>query len=95
MCTAFVKYGKDYICGFNMDISAEAMDWQLLMDDSEPSCRSLDKPYVAGSDPKEFQHYVIDGFIVSDNIEVEDLSTINLGFKNSDHNPVTMQVTLK
>ena len=25
MCTAFVKYGKDYICGFNMDINEEAM----------------------------------------------------------------------
>ena len=33
MCTAFVKYGKDYICGFNMDINAGAMDWRLLMDD--------------------------------------------------------------
>ena len=25
MCTAFVKYGKDYICGFNMDINAGAI----------------------------------------------------------------------
>ena len=33
MCTAFVKYGKDYICGFNMDINAGAIDWRLLMDD--------------------------------------------------------------
>ena len=28
MCTAFVKYGKDYICGFNMDINAGAYDNQ-------------------------------------------------------------------
>ena len=33
MCTAFVRYGKDYICGFNMDINAEAMDWRLVMDE--------------------------------------------------------------
>ena len=34
MCMAFVKYGKDYICGFNMDINVEAMDWKLLMDEN-------------------------------------------------------------
>ena len=34
MCTAFVKYGKDYICCFNMDINEEAMDWKLLMDEN-------------------------------------------------------------
>ena len=33
MCTAFVKYGKDYICGFNMDINIAAFDWKLLMDE--------------------------------------------------------------
>ena len=91
----FPVLSEDYWAPGIIEESDFADHWQLLMDDSEPSCRSLDKPYVAGSDPKEFQHYVIDGFIVSDNIEVEDLSTINLGFKNSDHNPVTMQVTLK
>ncbi len=35
MCTAFVRYGDDYVCGFNMDISSEAMDWQLLMDEAQ------------------------------------------------------------
>ena len=33
MCTAFVRYGKDYICGFNMDINVGALNWRLLMDD--------------------------------------------------------------
>lgn len=35
MCTAFVRYGNDYICGFNMDINVEAFDWQLLMDEKQ------------------------------------------------------------
>lgn len=35
MCTAFVRYGRDYICGFNMDINAGAMDWRLLMDEDQ------------------------------------------------------------
>ena len=34
MCTAFVRYGKDYICGFNMDINVEAMNCELLMDEN-------------------------------------------------------------
>ena len=35
MCTAFVRYGEDAICGFNMDINVEAMNWELLMNESE------------------------------------------------------------
>ncbi len=35
MCTAFVRNGKDYICGFNMDVNADAFDWKLLMDEEE------------------------------------------------------------
>ena len=34
MCTAFVRNGHDYVCGFNMDINPEAFEWQLIMDDS-------------------------------------------------------------
>lgn len=34
MCTAFVRNGNDYICGFNMDINEDAFDWQLHMDES-------------------------------------------------------------
>lgn len=32
MCTAFVRNGNDYICGFNMDINAGTLDWKLFMD---------------------------------------------------------------
>lgn len=35
MCTAFVRYGSDTICGFNMDINVEAMNYELLMDDNQ------------------------------------------------------------
>ena len=35
VCTAFVRYGRDYICGFNMDINVEALDWRLYMDESQ------------------------------------------------------------
>ena len=68
--------------------------WQFLMDAAVPSCRSLDQPYV-GADKTNFQYYLIDGFIVSGNITVTSCQTQDLGFVNSDHNPVLLQLTLQ
>lgn len=68
--------------------------WTLLMDPSSPTCRSLDKAY-AGADLTSFQYYMIDGFIVSDNVEVKSLETKDMGFVYTDHNPVVMDVVLK
>lgn len=65
-----------------------------LMDTVFPSCRSLDQAY-AGADHGSFQYYIIDGFIVSDNIEVKQFGTQDLNFVNSDHNPVVMEFSLK
>ncbi len=56
-----------------------------------PSCRLADKPYVEG----ESFVITIDGFIVSDNISVSELQTIDAKFQYSDHNPVRMQFTLE
>ena len=69
-------------------------NWTLLMDDSAPTCRSLDKAY-AGADKDGFQFYMIDGFIVSGNIKVKKIKTKQLDFKNTDHNPVVMDIRLK
>lgn len=66
----------------------------FLMDTGVPSCRSLDRPY-AGADPDGFQYYMIDGFIVSDNLAVETMETLDLNFRYSDHNPLLLQVTLQ
>ena len=67
---------------------------QFLMDSSKPSCRSLDKPYK-GADASGFQYYIIDGFIISDNLKVESMETLDLDFVNSDHNPIQIKVTLQ
>ena len=66
----------------------------FVTDNSTPTCRSLDKPYE-GADPDNFQYYMIDGFIVSDNIQVDEVSTIDTKFENTDHNPIQMKFTLK
>jgi len=66
---------------------------EFYMDTTFPSCRSLDKAYE-GADADSFQYYIIDGFIVSDNVSVTSISTQNLEFANSDHNPVVLHATL-
>ena len=67
--------------------------WQFVMDNSTPTCRSLDKPYV-DADKDSFQYYMIDGFIISENIKVNEVKTKDYGFEHSDHNPVVVKLTL-
>lgn len=63
--------------------------WTFAADTVTPSARLLDKPYDGTN-----QHYVIDGFAVSPNITVNAVQTIDLAFRNSDHNPVKLSFTL-
>ena len=76
-----------------IDVEDFAPDFTLLMDPETPTCRSLDKPY-AGENPAGFQFYMIDGYIVSANVRVESVETVDCGFVNTDHNPVRLRVTL-
>jgi endonuclease/exonuclease/phosphatase family metal-dependent hydrolase len=80
-----------------IDVSTLADNYQTLMDNSVPSCRSLDQPLdtAESKDPADFQYYVIDGFLVSNNITVNSFSTQDLQFENSDHNPLLLNVTLQ
>ena len=56
-----------------------------------PTCRSTDIPYEKGVN----YTVVLDGFIVSDNIEVTEVVNIDNDFTFSDHNPATMKFILK
>ena len=67
--------------------------WILAADPSAPSCRSLDKPYDGNRSDHQF--YIIDGFILSPNVELISVQTQDLDFKNSDHNPVKLTFSLK
>lgn len=68
-------------------------DFEFKMDDTHPTCRSLCKTY-AEADKSSFQYYMIDGFVVSKNITINHLETIDLDFKNTVHNPVSMKISL-
>lgn len=66
--------------------------WQYAYDASSPTCRLLNQPYDPNSSAT--QYYVIDGFIVSPNITVEKVKTLDEDFLYSDHNPVIIDITL-
>ena len=86
------KYPKmnDWVCPI-IDIE-NYPHFTFNMDDQTPTCRSLYKTYV-DNDKTNFQHYMLDGFITSNNITVNHLETMDLGFKNTDHNPVKMEIS--
>jgi endonuclease/exonuclease/phosphatase family metal-dependent hydrolase len=67
--------------------------WRFAADLETPSARLLDKPYSGR--PEDTQFYIIDGFILSPNVELLSVQTIDLNFKYSDHNPVEIKVKLK
>lgn len=71
-----------------------AVTWEQLTQDElkamAPTCRNADSPYEPGVS------YVttVDGFILSDNVELLELETVDNGFRYSDHNLVRMQFRL-
>lgn len=67
--------------------------WRFAVDDSAPTCRLLNQPY--SGDREKTQFYVIDGFIVSPNVEVKNVSVIETDFQYTDHNPVKLEAVLK
>ena len=65
--------------------------FRFVFDENEPTCRSLDRPYTGCENP---QYYIIDGFIISSNIEVSSLEVLDTGFANSDHRPLKLVFSL-
>ena len=70
-------------------------DWNLAFDDTKPTCRSNTRPYNdEDAAAHNWQYHVIDGFIISPNIEKLSVKVIDKDFQNSDHNPVFMTFRL-
>ena len=76
-----------------LDEAELSAGWQYVWDDSVPTCRLLNQPYDK-TDTENTQYYVIDGFLVSPNLKVESVETMDEGFAFSDHNPVLLSVSL-
>ena len=88
---SYLRNGEeDWMPGI-FDTSLLQKGWQIAVDSSVPTCRLLNKPY----DGKSNTLYVIDGFLLSPNIELTSVETLELDFEFSDHNPVRMTAKLK
>lgn len=68
--------------------------WTLAYDVTVPTCRLLNQPYDP-SDEEHTQYYVIDGYILSPNVELVNVETLDKGFEHSDHNPILLKAKLK
>ncbi|MBQ1644588.1 MAG: endonuclease/exonuclease/phosphatase family protein, partial [Treponema sp.] len=77
----------------SLDIADFPEGWTLLQDSSVPTCRSNGLVYRA-AEKSTFQFFCIDGFILSPNVSVSSVKTIDLDFANSDHNPVLLTCSL-
>lgn len=66
------------------------LDFKLVVDESINTIRSTSTPYVKG----ESFETVIDGFFISNDIEIVKVYGHDLGFENTDHQPVTVEVKL-
>jgi endonuclease/exonuclease/phosphatase family metal-dependent hydrolase len=65
--------------------------WTWAFDSSLPTNRDVDKPY----DKATTNCSMIDFFLVSPNVEVIEIRTLDLEFENSDHNPMILKIRLK
>ena len=66
-------------------------DWTWSYDNTIPSNRTVIAPY----NPSETTTTVIDFFLLSPNISSVSVKCVDLGFENSDHNPVILKAKLK
>ena len=64
--------------------------FSFAQDTSVATCRSTDMPYEKGVN----YTVVLDGFLVSDNIQINSIENIDTDFEYSDHNPAYMTFTL-
>jgi len=64
--------------------------WQWAYDNATPSNRFVNEPYNKGTTKTT----ILDYFLLSPNVKLLNIETINLGFEKSDHNPVKMNVQL-
>lgn len=78
-----------------LDNSILPEGFSFAVDDSAPTCRSVEFPYTdERAESHNWQYYVIDGFIVSPNIRCHNVRVLDKNFENADHNPVLMEFEL-
>jgi len=89
----FAVKNSEYFVPGNLSASLLAPGWQYAAGTLTPTARLLNEPF--SGDLENTQLYLIDGFILSPNVELIGVTTFDLGFKYSDHNPVKLEAVLK
>ncbi len=74
-----------------MNINTFPPSWKWAYDASAPTNRQNNKRFVRGENGTT----CIDYFVLSPNIKMLNVKTIDLNFQNSDHNPVYLKIVLK
>ncbi|MBO5478079.1 MAG: endonuclease [Clostridia bacterium] len=67
--------------------------WKFAVDVDSPTTRLLNEEYSGNYE--NTQLYVVDGYIISPNIECKSVETIENNFSYSDHHPVKIRIKLK
>ncbi|MFT5799494.1 MAG: endonuclease/exonuclease/phosphatase family metal-dependent hydrolase [Candidatus Azotimanducaceae bacterium] len=79
--TSDLKRGSDYTDFPQISLPA---GWHIKADPKTPTVRALH----AAFSPGQTYTTIFDGFVVSPNVRVSSLKTLDLGFAHSDHQPV-------
>lgn len=89
-----LQFNKNIAQGYTMqsvDSTLLPKGWSVSFDASKPTNRSNLTAYQPGASYTT----LIDYFLTSPNVKVLSVKTIDLGFENSDHQPVYLKVALK
>lgn len=89
----FLVKNEDDVDNWVQELPADFLPegWKWAVDESIPTVRANGTPYVEGVTYTT----IIDGFLVSPNVEIVDVYGHDLKFENSDHNPQTLEFRLK
>lgn len=87
----FTQLKPDWLASFDFENDLTA-NMQVAVSDNAPTCRDADLPLIGYEDT--LYKSVVDGFIVSQNIEIKAVTNIDNGFAYSDHQPVILEFSL-
>jgi len=74
-----------------LDASLFPPEWQIVYDPQKPTNREIDAPLTIG----KTEGTIIDYFILSPNVQKEQIKTLSQNFQFSDHEPVFLKIKLK
>lgn len=73
-----------------LDDSLFPPEWEIVYDSQQPTNREIDAPYSK----ETTEVTIIDYFIISPNLKLEEVKTLSQEFKFSDHEPVYLRIKL-